>query len=108
MLVWHDPAALSPPKVPGEVSRHLTPLPGKYASGRVLIIDSYIFRANFTNLPSGNAILLNITTTFAPASFAWTIDTKAPNTTITLFPPALTNNPIATFEFTSTEAGGGF
>jgi hypothetical protein len=36
-----------------------------------------------------------------PASFDWTIDTKAPNTTITSGPPALTNNPQATFEFSS-------
>ena len=44
----------------------------------------------------------------SPASFDWTVDTKAPNTAITSFPPALTNNPIATFTFTSTEAGGGY
>jgi hypothetical protein len=43
-----------------------------------------------------------------PASFDWTIDTKAPNTTITSSPPTLTNNPIATFSFTSTEAGSTF
>ncbi|MDZ4346955.1 MAG: cell envelope biogenesis protein OmpA, partial [Candidatus Binatia bacterium] len=44
----------------------------------------------------------------SPASFDWTVDTKAPNTAITSFPPALTNNPVATFTFTSTETGGGF
>jgi hypothetical protein len=43
-----------------------------------------------------------------PASFDWTIDKTAPNTTITAAPALLTNNPIATFEFTSTEVGGGF
>jgi hypothetical protein len=43
-----------------------------------------------------------------PAIFDWTIDKKAPNTVITSFPPALTNNPVATFEFISTEVGGGF
>jgi len=43
-----------------------------------------------------------------PASFDWTIDKIAPNTTITSFPDVLTKNPIATFEFTSTEVGGGF
>jgi hypothetical protein len=43
-----------------------------------------------------------------PASFDWTIDTKAPNTTITSSPPVLTNNPSATFSFTSTEAGSTF
>ena len=43
-----------------------------------------------------------------PASFDWTIDTKAPDTTITSSPPALTNNPRATFSFISTEAGSTF
>ncbi len=43
-----------------------------------------------------------------PASFDWTIDTIAPNTTITSGPPVLTNNPVAAFTFTSTEVGGGF
>jgi hypothetical protein len=44
----------------------------------------------------------------SPANFDWTIDKKAPNTAITSFPPALTNNPVATFTFTSTEVGSGF
>jgi hypothetical protein len=43
-----------------------------------------------------------------PASFDWTIDTKAPDTTITSSPPTLTKNPIATFSFTSTEADSTF
>lgn len=43
-----------------------------------------------------------------PASLSWAIDTKAPNTTITSAPPALTKNPVATFTFTSTEGGGTF
>jgi hypothetical protein len=43
-----------------------------------------------------------------PATFDWTIDKKAPNTTITVFPALLTKNPIATFEFISTEVGGDF
>jgi hypothetical protein len=43
-----------------------------------------------------------------PANFDWTIDTKAPNTTITSSPPTLTNNPRATFSFASTEAGSTF
>jgi len=43
-----------------------------------------------------------------PASFDWTIDTKAPNTTITSSPLTLTNNPLATFSFTSTEAESTF
>jgi len=44
----------------------------------------------------------------SPASFDWTIDKAAPNTAITSAPPLLTNNPVATFTFTSTEVGGGF
>jgi hypothetical protein len=43
-----------------------------------------------------------------PANFDWTIDKTAPNTTITSAPPLLTNNPVATFSYTSTEVGGGF
>ena len=43
-----------------------------------------------------------------PASFDWKIDTKAPDTTITSSPPKLTNNNLATFSFTSTEAGSTF
>jgi len=42
------------------------------------------------------------------ASFSWTIDTKAPKTTITSGPPKLTNNTSATFFFTSTEVGSTF
>jgi hypothetical protein len=41
----------------------------------------------------------------SPASFTWTVDTAAPNTTITANPPALTNSASASFSFTSTEAG---
>ncbi|MDP1825371.1 MAG: Ig-like domain-containing protein [Archangium sp.] len=40
-----------------------------------------------------------------PASFTWTIDTTAPNTTLTSTPPALSTSSSATFTFTSTEAG---
>jgi hypothetical protein len=43
-----------------------------------------------------------------PASFDWTIDKKIPNTTIISGPPILTNNPIATISFTSTEVGSTF
>jgi len=43
-----------------------------------------------------------------PASFDWTIDKKVPNTIITTSPPKLTNNPLATFSFNSTEAGSTF
>jgi hypothetical protein len=40
-----------------------------------------------------------------PASFTWTIDTTAPDTTITASPAAVTNSTSASFSFTSTEAG---
>src|SRR5207249_6126345 len=43
-----------------------------------------------------------------PASFSWTIDTTAPDTTITANPPALTNSTSATFSFTATKAGSTF
>ncbi|MDP3154170.1 MAG: Ig-like domain-containing protein [Archangium sp.] len=40
-----------------------------------------------------------------PASFTWTIDTTAPDTTLTSTPPAVSNSSSANFAFTSTEAG---
>src|SRR5439155_1475526 len=43
-----------------------------------------------------------------PASFTWTIDTTAPDTTLTATPPALTNSPSASFSFTATEVGSTF
>jgi len=43
-----------------------------------------------------------------PANFDWTIDAKAPNTTITSSPSKLTNNPRAAFSFTSTETDSTF
>src|SRR5439155_1502582 len=43
-----------------------------------------------------------------PASFTWTIDTTAPDTTITANPPTLTNNTSASFSFTATKAGSTF
>ncbi len=43
-----------------------------------------------------------------PASFTWTVDTVAPDTTITANPPAQTNSTTASFSFTSTEAGSTF
>ncbi len=42
------------------------------------------------------------------ASFDWTIDNRSPNTAITSGPSVLTNNPVATLAFTSTEAGSSF
>jgi hypothetical protein len=43
-----------------------------------------------------------------PASVTWTIDTIAPDTTITSGPAAVTNKTNASFKFTSTEKGGTF
>jgi hypothetical protein len=43
-----------------------------------------------------------------PATYTWTVDTGAPNTTITASPPALTSSASASFSFTSTEAGSTF
>ena len=44
----------------------------------------------------------------SPASYGWTVDTTAPNTTITAQPPNPTNQTSASFSFTSTEAGSSF
>jgi predicted extracellular nuclease len=41
-----------------------------------------------------------------PASFTWTIDTTAPNTTINSNPASLTNSTSASFTFSGTDAGG--
>ena len=67
----------------------------------------------FTKLRAGNHTFQVRATNSAgadptPAIFNWAIDTTAPNTTINFGPPTLTNNPLATFEFSSSEAGGGF
>ena len=43
-----------------------------------------------------------------PASFTWSIDTTAPDTSITSNPPALSNTRSASFAFTSTVAGSTF
>lgn len=51
--------------------------------------------------PAGN-------TDGSPASYTWTVDTIAPNTTITTFPPALTSSASATFNFSSSEGGSTF
>ncbi|AKI99982.1 Ig-like protein group 3 [Archangium gephyra] len=42
-----------------------------------------------------------------PASYTWTVDLTVPDTTIVSGPPALTNSPSATFDFSS-EAGATF
>jgi uncharacterized repeat protein (TIGR03803 family) len=43
-----------------------------------------------------------------PASNAWTVDTAAPDTSITTAPPSQTNQTGVTFEFTSSESGSVF
>jgi Cutinase len=43
-----------------------------------------------------------------PAKVSWTVDTSAPDTTISASPDGLTNNPQATFSFTASESGAGF
>jgi len=43
-----------------------------------------------------------------PATYAWTVDLTAPETTITGSPPDPTNSATATFSFTSTQAGSSF
>jgi hypothetical protein len=68
---------------------------------------------NYTRLKAGNhnfrvRAAAGGFTDPTPASFDWRIDTKAPQTTISSSPPKLTNNPFATFSFTSTEAGSTF
>jgi|GEM_PF-1518619 len=65
-----------------------------------LSVGSHSFRVRATD-PAGN-------TDPTPASYNWTIDVVAPNTTITLMPPATTNKKNAQFKFTSTEASSTF
>src|SRR5207302_2007978 len=43
-----------------------------------------------------------------PASYTWTVDTTAPDTTITAAPPATSTSSSASFSFTATEAGSSF
>jgi hypothetical protein len=43
-----------------------------------------------------------------PASYTWTIDTAAPNTTLTATPPPVCNSASASFSFTATQAGSTF
>ena len=44
----------------------------------------------------------------SPASFTWTADLTAPDTTLTSTPPAVTNSAAASFSFTATEGGSTF
>src|SRR5207247_8596227 len=41
-------------------------------------------------------------------SYAWTVDTTPPDTTITAAPPAISTSSSASFSFTATEAGSSF
>src|SRR5439155_755516 len=65
-----------------------------------LASGNHTFQVRATD-PAGN-------TDPTPASFTWTIDTAAPDTTLTATPPAVTNSPSASFAFTATEAGSTF
>src|SRR5213078_2507938 len=61
---------------------------------------SHTFQVRATD-PAGN-------TDPTPASYTWTVDTTAPDTTITAAPPAVSNSSSASFSFTSTEAASSF
>src|SRR5206468_3801821 len=61
---------------------------------------SHTFQVRATDAP-GN-------TDPTPASYTWTVDTTAPDTTITAAPPARSNSSSASFSFTSTKAGSSF
>src|SRR5204862_534026 len=61
---------------------------------------SHTFQVRATD-PAGN-------TDPTPASYTWTVDTTAPDTTITAAPPARSNSSSASFSFTSTKAGSSF
>src|SRR5204863_524204 len=61
---------------------------------------SHTFQVRATD-PAGN-------TDPTPASYTWTVDTTAPDTTITAAPPAVSNSSSASFSFTATEAGSSF
>jgi subtilisin family serine protease len=61
---------------------------------------SHIFEARAVD-PAGNVDA-------SPASWTWTVDSVAPDTTILSKPPALTNGATATLSFSSTEAGSSF
>jgi hypothetical protein len=61
---------------------------------------SHTFQVRATD-PVGN-------TDSTPASFTWTVDAAAPDTTLTAVPPAVTNSPSASFSFTATEMGSAF
>jgi hypothetical protein len=65
-----------------------------------LAAGAHTFEVRATD-PAGN-------TDFSPASFTWTIDLTAPDTTITAVPSSPTNQTSATFSFTATEAGASF
>src|SRR4029453_6694943 len=73
------------------------PSPKSYTG---LTAGSHTFQARGTD-PAGN-------TDPTPASFTWTIDLAAPDTTITASPPNPSNSTAPSFSFTSTEAGSTF
>jgi hypothetical protein len=61
---------------------------------------SHTFQVRATD-PAGNVDA-------TPASFTWTVDTAAPNTTITSSPSAPSASAAASFSFTATEVGSSF
>src|SRR5439155_972300 len=61
---------------------------------------SHTFQVRATD-PAGN-------TDPTPASYTWTVDATAPDTTITAAPPATSTSRSASFSFTATEAGSSF
>jgi hypothetical protein len=65
-----------------------------------LSAGSHTFQVRATD-PAGN-------TDPTPATYTWTIDTTAPDTSITAKPSATSNSTSATFSFTSTEASSSF
>ena len=62
VLVWQDPAPLAQPELIEQSHVSLKPLPGKEATGKVLILDSQFVFAILVSLPSGDPTL-TITTT---------------------------------------------
>ncbi|MEK7716045.1 MAG: hypothetical protein AAB387_11370, partial [candidate division NC10 bacterium] len=64
----------------------------------------------FTFLPQAYILLANVLGNIdaSPASFTWTIDTTAPDTSLTSTPPASSNSSSATFTFSSPDGTATF
>ena len=76
-----------------------TPCSSPYATP-ALAQGSHSFGVRATDL-AGN-------TDLTPAAWSWTLDTSAPNTTLTAVPPNPTHDTTGGFSFTSTESGSTF